>query len=296
VVQANGVRTRHEPGGEEIVAAARSGSSIVHSGRNARSVLRSTSLMHLIRGLCGIVVALTVWQVVASLHLVSPEYLPGAIAVVAYTGHLLTTTSFLAQVGVTICSMVIGLGLSAVVGIPLGLLLGRSEVLYRLSSLLVDTLRPIPAVALAPLAILLFGLSNRATVALVVWTSFWPILINSIYGMHSVDPLPCQTARVFGLTRLQTLVRVELPFTAPFIATGIRISLAIALSVAIAGEMVAGNGGGLGGWVVEESSNGSLTPVYAATLVSGILGYFFNSVMEALERRMFSWHTSFRAE
>jgi len=248
------------------------------------------------RGLLGVLVLLALWQGTAAVGFVRPEYYPSATRVLAEAAYLLAQPSFLYEVAVTLASMFAGLVLASLVAIPLGCLLGTSAVAYRMTTLLVETMRPIPALALAPLAILLFGLSNIATVALVVWTTSWPILINSIYGMHQVDPVAWETGRSFRMTRAAIVLRVALPSAAPFIATGIRVSLGIALAVTVAAEMIAGSGNGLGGWIVEASSGGSLLPVYAAALVVGILGFLLNRIVEWGERRLFPWHESQRRE
>lgn len=254
------------------------------------------SLVKVIQGISGVIGLLVLWQVFASFHVVSPEYFPGALSIVGYTFSLLVSPTFLVQIWATIESMVIGLLISVVIAVPIGLFLGRLKIAYRMTQLLVEALRPIPAVALAPLAILMFGLSNRSTVFLVVWTSVWPILINTVYGVHGIDTLRIETAKVFGFSRLTIIRRIALPSTAPFIGTGIRISLAIALSVAIAGEMVASSGNGIGGWVLEESANGSLLPIYGATIISGLVGYLMNLLMELLESKVFFWDPSHRRQ
>jgi len=246
------------------------------------------------KGLTGALVVFAAWQFVFSLNLVNPMYFPSAWMVLTHCFVLLGEPSFLSQILVTLKSMFLGILIAALIGVPFGLLFGRFQVAYRMAKLLVETLRPIPAVALAPLAILLFGLSDRATTSLVVWTSLWPILINSVYGMHNVDEQQVQTARIFGFNRLETLVRVELPNCAPFIVTGIRISLSIALAVAISGEMVAGTGNGLGGWILKASAAGSMTPAYSTVVLSGFIGYGLNYLLEYAERKLFFWHASFR--
>ncbi|MEB3103654.1 ABC transporter permease [Ferviditalea candida] len=263
------------------------------NGRSSDFAIKGkTRIQTIAKGCAGIFAAFTLWQLAALL--VDTQYFPSAWTIVKYSFGLLFEPTFIVHVYGTVQAMLAGLALAALIAVPAGLLLGRYPLAYRLTRLLVETLRPIPAVALAPLAILMFGLSERATISLVVWTSIWPILINSIYGMHNVDQLFCQTARTFGFGRWETLLKVELPSSAPFIATGIRIALSIALSVAIAGEMVAGSGQGLGGWILQESASGSLNPVYSATFISGLLGYAINMIMEYAEHRLFFWHTSFR--
>lgn len=256
-----------------------------------RTVFRSTA-----RGLVGIVVVLVIWQAVAGLGIVSQSYFPPASAVLAYAIGLVAEPDFLYQTGVMLASMFIGLGIAIVVAVPIGSLLGMSRIAYRMVTLLVEIMRPIPALALAPLAILLFGLSVSATTSLVVWTAVWPILVNSIYGMHQVDPVAIDTARSFGMRHWAIIRSVALPSGAPFIAMGIRVSIGVALAVAVAAEMVAGSGNGLGGWILQASSGGSLLPVYAAAVLVGILGYLLNRLVESGEKRLFPWHESHRGE
>lgn len=261
--------------------------AVVMAGKFSRTL---TAL----KGLAGIATTLVIWQYLAQLKFVQSDYFPSASTVIRYSVSLFAQPTFLGQVGRTLEAMFIGLAVATFVAVPAGLLLGRFPMAYRMTRVLIETMRPIPAVALAPLAILLFGLTDRTTVSLVVWTSVWPVLINSIYGMHNVDPVARDTARTFGFGKWSTMVKIELPSSAPFIATGIRIAIAIAMSVAIAGEMIAGSGNGIGGWIVEESSGVSLLPIYAATIVSGLLGYVLNVCFEVLERKLFFWHSSFR--
>jgi NitT/TauT family transport system permease protein len=244
----------------------------------------------LVRALVGVLVVLAVWQGTAYLGFVSQNYYPPASTVLAYAAGLVVSPSFLGQVGVTLLSMLAGLAIAAAIAIPVGLVLGAWPRAYRIATLLVETMRPIPALALAPLAILLFGLSDDATVALVAWTAAWPILINSVYGMHQVDPVAIETAKSLRLSPAAILWRVALPSALPFIATGIWVSLGIALAVSVAAEMIAGSGGGLGGWIVEASSGGSLLPVYAAALLVGVLGFALNRLAEGSEARLFPWH------
>lgn len=257
---------------------------------------RSRKAANLLRGMVGVIAVLAVWQLLASLRLVQPEYFPTATTVLRVAASLVVQPAFLGQLLGTLGAMLLGLIIATVVAVPIGIVLGRFAVLYRMTSLLVEAMRPIPALALVPVAILLFGLSNATTVSLVVWTSIWPILINSVYGMHSVDPVALETGRAFGFGRWTTLTRIALPAAAPFIVTGIRIAVGIALAVAVAVEMVTGSGTGIGGWIVEASSGGSMVGVYAAAVLVGLVGYAVNAVFERLERRFFAWHASFRGE
>jgi len=262
----------------------------------ARTNRRRGRLSEPVKGLVGVLIVGMVWQFAAILGFMPPAYFPTATTVLGYALTLVVQPVFLSHVVETLASMLLGLLIAAALAVPLGVLLGRFRVAYRLANTLVEAMRPIPALALTPVAILVFGLTSATTVSLVVWTASWPILINSVYGMHSVDRVALETARSFGFGRWQLIYRVALPSAAPFIATGIRIAIGIGLAVTVATEMITGAGNGVGAWIVVASSGGSLLPVYAAAVLVGLLGYLLNYAFERLERRVFAWHHSFRGE
>ena len=246
------------------------------------------------QGALGFLALLLAWQAVAALHLVIDEYFPPPAQVLSLVSQLLTQATFLTAVLATLEEVAAGLVLASLIAVPAGLLLGLSRHLFQATRLIVELLRPLPAVALAPLAILTLGLGLRSIVALVAWTSVWPILINSIYGAQGIDPQALETARALRLGRLDVFARIVLPSASPMIATGIRIAVAIALAVAIAAEMVAGGGEGLGSWILKEGSAGSLVSVYAAAVVAGAIGFALNGALATAERRLFRWHGSAR--
>jgi NitT/TauT family transport system permease protein len=105
--------------------------------------------------------------------------------------------------------------LASVISIPLGVLIGTSHLAYRMVSPLIEFMRPIPSVALIPLGILLWGHGFSMKVILVAYATIWPILFNTVYGVHDVDPIAVQTARCFGLKRRAILRRINLPSAAP---------------------------------------------------------------------------------
>jgi len=252
--------------------------------------------IRLFQGATGIGVFLLAWQSAAALRLVDPRYFPSAVSLVQHVVQLLARPVFQTAVLATLREVLAGLAIAAAVAIPVGILLGRRPTWLRRVEVLIEMLRPLPALALAPLVILQFGLSSRAAVALVTWASSWPILVNAIYGARNMDPLTVETARSLRLGSAAMLARVLLPSAAPLVATGIRIALAISISVAIAGEMVVSGGIGIGGWILREGSAGELVVVYAGAVIAGILGLALNRVMEALEARVFRWHVAWREQ
>jgi NitT/TauT family transport system permease protein len=245
------------------------------------------------RGLVGVVVVVLIAEAFTRAGPVNPAYLPPVSDVLLRVVELLTSAEFLGQVARTLQAWAIGLGLAVAVGVPAGVVLGSSSFVYSATRAIVEFLRPIPSVALIPLAILLFGLGTEMKVSLVVYASLWPILFNTIYGMHDVDPVAKDTARVFGFGRLAVLTRVSLPSAAPFIYTGVRIAAAVALILALSAEIL-GARHGLGQWIVAAGAASRADLVYAGVVVTGLLGFLINWVTVIGERRLFGWQPALR--
>lgn len=248
------------------------------------------------RGLVGAVALLVTLEVLTRAELANPRYLPPASEVLATTGRVLVDPEFLGNVLGTVRGWVLGMALAILIGVPVGLLLGSSRVAYVASGALVEFLRPIPSVALIPLAILLLGRDVQMKTSLACYAAVWPVLINTIYGIHDVDPVAKETARTFGLGRLEVARRVSLPSAAPFIYTGIRVASAIALIVVVSTELLAGGSDGIGTWMLSRSVAGTRPEfVYAGTIVAGLLGLGINAALVAGDRRWFGWHQRTRS-
>jgi NitT/TauT family transport system permease protein len=247
------------------------------------------------RGTAGLLVLLGLAELVTRLELVNPASLPPASTVLLTTGRILLDPEFLANVAGTLLAWSLGMTAAVVLAVPLGLLLGSSTRSYRAAVVAIELLRPIPSVALIPLAILLLGRGLDMKVALIAYAATWPILVNTIYGIRDVDPLAKETARAFGLGRAAILWYVSLRSATPFIATGVRISAAIALIVAISAELLAGGDRGIGTWMLARSQAGVPRELlYAGIVVSGLLGLALNTALAAGERRIAGWHERLR--
>jgi NitT/TauT family transport system permease protein len=258
---------------------------------------RSTSSRRttLLRGLAGFAALFVVAELVSRSGIVSETFLPAMSTVLLRVVELLVTPSFLAQVGATLSAWAIGLSICIVVSVTIGVLLGSSRAAYSGSRAVIEFLRPIPSVALIPLAMLVLGNDAEMKIALIVFSTSWPVLFNTIYGMHDVDPIAKLTAKSFGHGRLSTLFTVSLPSAMPFIFTGIRIAASVALIVAISAELLAGASDGLGRWMLDASSTGNRPDlVFAATIIAGLLGLIINFVLQLVERRFLGWQTALR--
>ena len=169
------------------------------------------------------------------------------------------------------------------------MLIGTSRTLRDATSLLVELLRPFPAVALIPLAILLFGLDTPMRRNVVAFAALWPILINTIYGVRGTDRFLHDVARTSGVGLAGRLVRVTLPAALPSIATGIRISASLALLVCVTAEFVLGTSGGIGSYMSVQQNAVRIPELYGAILAVALLGYLINVGLRAAERRAIFW-------
>ena len=254
--------------------------------------LRTRGAGRLLRGLVGVVVLLLLGELVGRAGLVDRSFLPPSSTVLAHAGRLVTDGGFLADVAFTLGAWASGLLLASVIAVPAGVLFGSVPVVDSAARVLVEFLRPIPAVALVPLVLLIVPDQGEMERVLAAYAATWPILINTIYGAGDVDPLARDMARCFGLSRLAILSRVWLPSVAPFVATGVRLGSSVALIVTISTELISGGGGnGLGQFIFDASGNpDGAADVFAAVVVTGGLGLLLDVLLRYGERKAFRWH------
>jgi ABC-type nitrate/sulfonate/bicarbonate transport system permease component len=210
----------------------------------------------------------------------------------AFFEHL-ALSSFWAAVGDTVEGWGLGLLVSLAIGIALGTPLGISRTIHRAMRAVIEFLRPVPPVALIPLAVLLYGSSLRSTVFLAAVGGVWPVLVQTLYGMQAVDPVALETARSFSIGPLGRLWHVRLPSALPYIATGVRVSSAVAFVMAVTAELVTGSPG-LGHAINLARQSDAIPYAYVLLIATGLLGLALNSVISLGERRLLRWHPSQR--
>ncbi|HJB63631.1 MAG TPA: ABC transporter permease [Candidatus Microbacterium pullistercoris] len=248
------------------------------------------------RGAVGFIVLFAVAEVISRSGIVSETFLPPTSLVLLRVGQLLIDPAFLSAVAATLYAWAIGLVICFLVSVTIGVLLGSSRRAYSASQAIIEFIRPIPSVALIPVAMLVLGNDAEMKIALIVFSTSWPVLFNTIYGMHDVDPVAKLTAKSFGRGRVATLFAVSLPSAAPFIFTGIRIAASVALIVAVSAELLAGASDGLGRWMLDASATGNRPDlVYASTIIAGLIGLIVNGILVLIERRFLSWQPALRS-
>jgi ABC-type nitrate/sulfonate/bicarbonate transport system permease component len=243
--------------------------------------------------LIAIACALALWELLVRTGLLSETSFPAMTDTVAELVKQLGTGDFWSAVLHTLQGWALGLGLAILLAVPTGILVGSSALLYRAVRVPVEFLRPIPSVALIPLAVLVYGTGLESKVFLAVFASFWPLFVQTLYGVQDVDPVVTDTARSYGLGRFEILWRIRLPSAVPYIATGVRISSAVALILSVTAELVIGSAG-LGRSISVAQSGGALTLMYALIIATGMLGWALNVLATRGERRVLHWHPSQR--
>ncbi|MEU7867164.1 ABC transporter permease [Dactylosporangium sp. NPDC049140] len=206
--------------------------------------------------------------------------------------------AFWAAVGGTLATWLIGLAIAVAAGIVLGVVIGTVPLLRAATASTIEFLRPIPSVALLPLAVVLFSTPMRSILLLVVYASFWQVLIQVLHGVADVDPVARDTTDSYRLGRWHRARYLVWPTTLPYAMTGIRLAASVALVLTVTGELFIGGTDGLGEQLslARNSGDDGVPAMYALVVVAGVLGLAANLVTRRAERVVLAWHPSVRRE
>jgi ABC-type nitrate/sulfonate/bicarbonate transport system permease component len=207
--------------------------------------------------------------------------------------HLFLSDSVFLDILPSLVRLLAGWCVAVLVGVSLGVLIGRS----RYSSDLLDSslqfLRAIPGPALIPVFIILLGTESTMRIVLIAFGSVWPILLNTIEGVQTVDPIQLDAARIFGLPRRGRLWRIILPAAMPKIFAGMRVSLSLAVILMVVSELVASTNG-IGYRIQNAQIMFLLTDMWCGIVLLALLGYTLNWLFLKLEDRALTWHRGAR--
>jgi ABC-type nitrate/sulfonate/bicarbonate transport system permease component len=237
----------------------------------------------------GVIVLLAVWSFTVWLRIVDPVLLPSPIATfkAMWAGmfHGKLGIDFLKTVERTIYSTII----AAVIAIPLGILLGSSEKLYRSVEFLIDFFRSTPASAMFPLFLVLFGVGDETKISVAAFGAILVILFNVAYGVMNARKTRLLAAKVMGASRLRVLFDVMLLESLPQTFVGLRNGVSLALVIIVVAEMFIGSQDGLGHSVFEAQQLFEMPRMYAAIFAAGALGYGLNLLFLVIERQFVHW-------
>jgi NitT/TauT family transport system permease protein len=184
-----------------------------------------------------------------------------------------------------------GFALALLVALPLGMLIGRVPLIRQLIDPTIQILRPVPVTAWLPLAMIIFGLGPRSAFFLVFLGAFYPILVNTIFGVRSVEPRLFEAAAMLGCSGSAQFFRVVLPAALPSIFTGMRLGLGFAWVVIVVGEMT-GVQTGLGAIIMEARQLSRTEIVISGMIVIGIVGFLSDRLVMLIGRRLLAWSPS----
>jgi ABC-type nitrate/sulfonate/bicarbonate transport system permease component len=230
--------------------------------------------------------ALLVWQLVAVE--VGNPYFPPPLRIAEAAVRLWPSQHFTADVLPSLLRVLGGWAAASLLGVTIGVLLGRSRVAADYFEFVFTFLRTLPPPLLVPVFMLIFGISTEMEVATIVFGAVWPVLLNSVDGARSVDPVLADTARVFRLSRSRWLFGVVLPAAGPKIFAGLRVSLSIALILMVISEVV-GATSGIGYQLGTAQGASDLPGMWSWIALISLLGYLLNRGLLAVEHRALAW-------
>lgn len=244
--------------------------------------------------IAAIAVFVLAWEAVARSGVFPPILLPPP-SVVAMTGlKLVAGGELLGHIGTSLGRVLLGFFLAATLAIPLGIVAGSNALLFNVVDPIVELFRPIPVLALLPLAILWFGIGEASKIFIITYAAFFPIFINTLAGVRYSDPVLIQVASTLGASRAQIFYRVVLMCALPSLAVGIRLGLGFAFLALVAAELIASTRGL--GYLIMDSRLTFQTDRSMVGIVSlGVLGFLINNILVRVERWALAWKQDIHA-
>jgi ABC-type nitrate/sulfonate/bicarbonate transport system permease component len=258
-----------------------------------RRFLSSDRVASVVLGTTGVVVAICLLELMTKAGFVQSRDVPPAFDIIRQFFDNLATSHFWHVIGETMYQFSIGLAIAIVIGVPLGLAIGASELMWHALRPTIEFLRPVPPVAFLALLLLLYGPTAKSAIILVVLGSVWVLMIQAIYGMRDRDEVMRLTATSLGLGWWRRLTSVTIPSVLPYLATGLRLGVAYALIACISAEILVSSPG-LGAETWLDVENGATLLAYSYILAAGLIGYLFYVISVRLEMHFLRWHPSQR--
>jgi nitrate/nitrite transport system permease protein len=178
----------------------------------------------------------------------------------------------------------IGFGFAAVVGIPLGFMIGRFDFLSRMMSPIISILRPVSPLAWLPIGLLVLQKAEPASIWVIFISSIWPMVLNTAAGVQRIPQDYMNVARVLNLSELKVFTKILFPAVLPYVLTGVRLAIGVAWLVIVAAEMLTG-GVGIGFWVWDGWNNLTVAHIIIAIFVVGIVGLLLEQMLMLIAKR-----------
>jgi ABC-type nitrate/sulfonate/bicarbonate transport system permease component len=230
-----------------------------------------------------------IWELIARSEVINPLFFPKISDTFSTMWTGFTDGTIGPQLWHSVSNLLIGLAISAAIGIPVGLFMGASRTADLILSPYVWAMTSLPRVALIPLLILILGFGNEMQLTIIVLSAVFPIMVNCMAGVKTVDPSLIRAGRVFGTSRVQMYSKVILPFTLPFVISGINQGIARGLVGMLIGELLGGGGNGLGFLLDRAGDRFDAPMLYGVLIILAVMSVSLVQGMRWLERRVAPW-------
>jgi ABC-type nitrate/sulfonate/bicarbonate transport system permease component len=241
-------------------------------------------------GLAMVAALIWLWAEIAALKLISPVFLPSPERAWTALGHGLFHADLGAKLLGTIEHMLAGWLIASIVGVAIGALVGSSSIARAYVGPSLEFLRPLPASAVIPVAIAIFGFTPAMALGVIGFGSVWPMLLSTMHGFAAVEPRLGEVARSLRLSRWQAAMKISLPSATPDILAGLRLGLTVALILSVVCEMIAGLDG-LGQWVLLAARSYKSADLFAGVILLGAIGVVANTALSLVEARALRWRS-----
>lgn len=251
------------------------------AGRRHRRAYIELTLLSLVTGV-------GLWWAAVASGLANPVLMPPPDAVLRAIVEMTLEGTLPVHIGVSLARALGGFLIAAMIGVPVGILVGRSARAYAAIDPWIELARPVPPIAVLPLVVLWFGIGEESKLVVVFYGALFPILVNTVHGVRSVDNGLIRAARALGASERQIFGLVVLPAAVPSVVTGLRLGAGMAIFVLVAAELL-GSTAGLG-WLIMDAREHFFTDRIMVGIVAlGIVGYLINRGLLWLEHRLVRW-------
>jgi ABC-type nitrate/sulfonate/bicarbonate transport system permease component len=237
------------------------------------------------------VLVLIVWEIGARFDLISALFFPKPSTIAQTLVETIRSGEIVTALTATLSRLSLGLLIGGGFGLVLGLGMGWSRPLRLVVDPIIAAFHPIPKISVFPLIMIVFGIGEASKVAIIAISTFFPMLINTMAGVRQISPIHFEVAENYGANRFNTFTHVVLPGSLPLVLVGTRLALNTALVITIAVELLTAREG-LGAmiWLAWETFR--TEELYASLLVTALLGFSFNRILQFINHRFLPWHVS----
>ncbi len=228
------------------------------------------------------------WWLVTTTGLANPALMPPPTTVAKAVVEMTLDWSIFEHIGISVARALGGFVVAALIGVPLGILVGRLSWAFAIVDPWIEMLRPVPPIAFLPLVVLWFGIGETSKVVVTAYGALFPILINTIHGVRSIENSLIRAARTLGASNQQIFYLVVLPGAVPSIVTGLRLGAGMGIFVLVAAELL-GSSSGLGWLIMDSREHFMIDRIMVGIVALGIVGYLINRGLLATENWLVKW-------